>query len=59
MRITNTMMTNTMLLNIGRNVAYVDKLYGQISTAKKIQVPSDDPITAARAFVIFSNVSFS
>jgi len=50
-------MTNTMLLNIRRNVTYVDKLYGQISTAKKIQVPSDDPITAARALKFRSNVA--
>ena len=57
MRVTNTMMSNTMLLNIRRNVAYVDKLYGQISTAKKIQVPSDEPITAARALKFRSNVA--
>jgi len=50
-------MTNTMLLNIQRNIAYVDQLYGQISTAKKIQVPSDDPITAARALKFRSNVA--
>ena len=57
MRITNVMMTNTMLLNIKRNVEYVDQLYGQISTAKKIQVPSDDPITAARALKFRSSVA--
>ena len=38
-------------------MAYVDRLYGQISTAKKIQVPSDDPITAARALKFRSNVA--
>jgi flagellar hook-associated protein 3 FlgL len=51
------MMSNTMLLNIRRNMVYVDKLYGQISTAKKIQVPSDEPITAARALKFRSNVA--
>jgi flagellar hook-associated protein 3 FlgL len=51
------MMANTMLLNIGRNMKYVDNLYEQISTAKKIQVPSDDPITAARALKFRSSVS--
>ena len=57
MRITNIMMSNAMLLNIRRNMAYVDKLYGQISTAKKIQVPSDDPIIATRALKFRSNVA--
>ena len=57
MRITNMMMSNTMMLNIRRNMAYIDKLYGQISTAKKIQTPSDDPITAARALKFRSNVA--
>ncbi|MDR3239613.1 MAG: flagellar hook-associated protein FlgL [Clostridiales bacterium] len=56
-RVTNMMLTNTMLLNINRNVGQIDKLYTQISTAKKIQVPSDDPITAARALKFRSNVS--
>ncbi|MDR1000521.1 MAG: flagellar hook-associated protein FlgL [Clostridiales bacterium] len=57
MRITNMMMANTMLLNISRNMRYVDNLYTQIATAKKIQVPSDDPITAARALKFRSAVS--
>ncbi|MCL2352606.1 MAG: hypothetical protein FWC55_08765 [Firmicutes bacterium] len=57
MRVTNTMMTNTMLLNINRNVRALDTLYNQISTAKKIQVPSDDPITASRALKFRTNVA--
>ena len=57
MRITNMMMSNTMLLNLRQNMAYIDTLYGQISTAKKIQTPSDDPIIAARALKFRSNVA--
>ncbi|MDR2649702.1 MAG: hypothetical protein LBB94_08325 [Clostridiales bacterium] len=57
MRVTNIMMSNTMLLNIRRNMANMDKLYGQISTAKKIQAPSDDPIIAARALKFRSNIA--
>jgi flagellar hook-associated protein 3 FlgL len=46
-----------MLLNINRNMKAIDKLYGQISTAKKIQTPSDDPIVSARALKFRANVS--
>jgi flagellar hook-associated protein 3 FlgL len=51
------MLSNTMLLNINRNMGGINRLYNQISTAKKIQVPSDDPITSARALKFRSNVS--
>ncbi|MCL2462722.1 MAG: flagellar hook-associated protein FlgL, partial [Defluviitaleaceae bacterium] len=57
MRITNTMMTNTMLMNIGRNMGNLDTLYNRISTAKNIRVPSDDPITASRALKFRTNVA--
>ncbi len=57
MRITNQMTTNKMLLNINRNQLSVDTLYGQMTTGKKIQMPSDDPITASRALKFRTNVS--
>lgn len=49
MRITNTMITNSMRTNIGKNVRSVSRLYGQLSTGKTISYASEDPILAARA----------
>ncbi len=49
MRITNAMMINNTLSNINLNKLNVDKFNTQMSTEKKIQKPSDDPIVAVRA----------
>lgn len=49
MRITNGMMINNTLSNINLNKLNVDKFNTQMSTEKKIQKPSDDPIVAVRA----------
>ena len=49
MRITNGMMTNTTLLHINRNMRNLDHIIRQIETTKRIGVPSDNPIIAARA----------
>ena len=43
------MITNRMMVNINRNVRNVNTFFGQISTGKRFQVPSEDPISAARA----------
>lgn len=57
MRITNNMTTNKMLLNINRNATTVDNLYNQLTTGKKIQMPSDNPIIASRALKFRTNIS--
>ncbi|GHU74631.1 hypothetical protein FACS1894188_03470 [Clostridia bacterium] len=57
MRVTNPMITNGMMLNINRNAASLNKYYNQLSTGKKVQVPSDDPILASRALKFRTNVS--
>ncbi len=49
MRITNGIMINNSLNNINRNKTLMDKLNTQLSTTKKIQRPSEDPIVAIRA----------
>lgn len=49
MRITNGIMINNSLNNINRNKRLSDKLNTQLSTTKKIQRPSEDPIVAIRA----------
>lgn len=57
MRITNQMMTNSILLNINRNKETLAMYEEQLSTGKKIQKPSDDPIVAVRALRYRTNVS--
>lgn len=56
MRITNTMMTNNMLLNINRNRTTMSLYEQQLSTGKVIQKPSEDPIVAVRALKFRTNV---
>ena len=57
MRITNKIMQNNNLANINTNKIYQDKLSTQMSTQKKINRPSDDPVVAIRALRLRSNVT--
>ena len=49
MRITNQMMINSSMANIQVNKKQVNTLDTQLSTQKKINKPSDNPIIAIRA----------
>ena len=57
MRITNKIMQNNNLMNINNNKVMQDKLSTQMSTQKKIDKPSDDPVVAIRALRLRSNVT--
>ena len=57
MRITNKIMQRNNLSNINTNKTYQDKLSNQMSTQKKINRPSDDPVVAIRALRLRSNVT--
>lgn len=57
MRITNTMLVNNMINYIGNNLTRMDKFQNQLATGKKISVPSDDPVVAARALKLRTDVS--
>ena len=57
MRITNKMMSNNTMSNINNNKSYLDKLNTQMSTEKKINRPSDDPIVAIRALRLRSSLA--
>lgn len=57
MRITNNMLINNMINYIGNNLTRMDVLQSQLATGKKIRVPSDDPIVAARALKFRTDVS--
>ena len=49
MRITNQMMINTNMADIQTNKLLLNKYNTQMSTQKKINRPSEDPIIAIRA----------
>ncbi len=57
MRITNNMLINNMVNYIGSNLARMNRYQSQLATGKKIQVPSDDPVVAARALKLRTDVA--
>ncbi len=57
MRITNNMLISNMLTALGNNESRMSKYQNQLNTGKKIQIPSDDPIVAARALKLRTDVS--
>lgn len=57
MRITSKVIQNNALSNINTNKILQDKLNNQMSTEKKINRPSDDPVIAIRALRLRTNVS--
>ncbi len=57
MRITNNMLVSNMLTALGNNESRMSKYQNQLYTGKKIQLPSDDPIVAARALKLRTDVS--
>lgn len=56
MRITNSMMRTNSLWSINRNEELMNMYETQLSTGKKIQKPSDNPIVAVRALKFRTNV---
>ncbi len=48
MRITNSMMTTNLLLNVNRNLTKMSKKQDELATGKRIHVPSDDPVLASK-----------
>ncbi len=57
MRITNRIMQKNNLANINTNKTYQNTLSTQMSTQKKIDRPSDDPVVAIRALRLRSSVT--
>lgn len=57
MRITSKIIQNNSLSNINTNKLIQDQLSNQLSTKKKINRPSDDPVIAIRALRLRTNVS--
>jgi len=57
MRITNNMLIDNMMANLNRNLNRVSNYQNQLSTGKKISLPSDDPIIASRALKLRTDVA--
>ncbi|MDP4179500.1 MAG: flagellar hook-associated protein FlgL [Bacillota bacterium] len=57
MRITNNMLINNMMGFVSNNLTRMDKYQTQLATGKKINVPSDDPIVAAKALKLRTDVA--
>lgn len=57
MRITNNMLVNNMIGYINNNLSRMNKYQEQLATGKKISVPSDDPVVAARALKFRTDVA--
>ena len=57
MRITQSMLAETTLANIERNLDRVQELQSQITSGSRITRPSDDPVGAARALSIQEGVT--
>lgn len=57
MRITNNMMISNLMRNLGKNTERLSKYQNQLDSGKKISVPSDDPVVAARALKLRTDVA--
>lgn len=57
MRITNSMMINQTLRNVGKSKNNLSTAENQLATEKKITRPSDDPIVAIRALSLRTSLS--
>lgn len=56
MRITNGMITNNTLRSLNTGLTSLNKLYSQMTTGKKIQTVSEDPIIAGKSLKLKINV---
>ncbi len=57
MRVTNNMMVNTFLSNLNNNMREMDKIQQHLSTGKKLNKPSDDPINIIYSLRLNSGLS--
>ena len=57
MRVTNNMIVDRMINTLNQNLERMDRLQNQLSTGKKISMPSDDPIIASRALKFRTDIA--
>ncbi|MBS4223192.1 flagellar hook-associated protein FlgL [Lederbergia citrea] len=56
MRVTNSMISSSVMFNINQSYSRLDKLFEQAQTQKKISRPSDDPVIAMKGMFYRTNV---
>ncbi|MCL2048302.1 MAG: flagellar hook-associated protein FlgL [Defluviitaleaceae bacterium] len=56
MRLVTSMITNTTLMHINRNMRRLFKVENQVNSGKRIQRPSDNPIIASRSMLFRTSV---
>ncbi|MCL1997139.1 MAG: hypothetical protein FWG65_00035 [Turicibacter sp.] len=56
MRVTSSMMTNNMLLHMNRAMRDMDTHFEHLASGRRINVPSENPLVAARAMKFRSNI---
>ncbi|WP_053955784.1 flagellar hook-associated protein FlgL [Inediibacterium massiliense] len=57
MRITNSMMVNTTLMNLNSNLSRLDFYNKQFSTTKKFTLPSEDPVGTSKSLTLHTAVA--
>ena len=57
MRVTNSMMSNRMLMNLNKSLNRLDKHQQKMSTGKKFNMPSDDPVGVSRSLELHTTRS--
>ncbi|MTI46805.1 flagellar hook-associated protein FlgL [Sporosalibacterium faouarense] len=57
MRITNNMLISNMMRNLNANYGKMDKIQQQMSTGKKFQLPSDDPIGVSKSLKFHTDIA--
>ncbi|RKD32331.1 flagellar hook-associated protein FlgL [Thermohalobacter berrensis] len=57
MRITNNMLVNNMMRNLNRNLKKMDRIQQKLSSGKKFQLPSQDPIGVSRSLKLHTDIS--
>lgn len=57
MRITNNMLIANMMRNLNSNYEKMDNIQQQLSTGKKFQLPSDDPIGVSKSLKLHTDVA--
>lgn len=55
-RVTQTMLNSNMLRNLNNSMHNMDKLQHQLSSGRKVEKPSDDPVVAARGMFYRSSL---
>lgn len=57
MRITNSMMSSKMMLNMNSNLRRMDKINNDLTSGVKIHKPSDDPVLVARSLKLHTDLA--